>query len=80
MPISKTTLKSQIKAAFEAAKANTSDAETALDVLCEAMALAIATQIQAGVQTAIFVNVPVLTAGPVPVTGTVTTTATNTIT
>lgn len=80
MPISKTTLKSQIKAAFEAAKANTSDAETALDVLCEAMALAIATQIQAGVQTAIYTNVPVLISPAGPVSGVITTTATNTIT
>jgi hypothetical protein len=79
MPISKTTLKADIKAAFEAAKSNTSDAEAALDTLSEAIALAVATQIQAGVQTAIFVNIPALTAGPVPVTGTVATTATNTI-
>ena len=79
MPISKTTLKADIKAAFEAAKANTSDAEAALDTLSEAIALAVATQIQAGVQTAIFVNVPALVSPAGAVTGTIATTATNTI-
>lgn len=70
MGVSITTLKHQIKAAFDAEKDKTDDQAGSIDRISEAIAEAVAAQIVQGVNTA--TATPELVSAQGPVTGTIT--------
>lgn len=72
MPVSIDTLTKEIKAAFDAEKAQTSDQDASIQRIAAAIAAAVAKQIVAGIDTATLT--PVLVAPPMggAVTGTIT--------
>ena len=73
MPVSISTLKSGIKAAFDAEKGQTDNQDASIDRIAGAIANAVATQIVQGINTAVVV--PVLASPAGPVTGSITITA-----
>ena len=79
MPLNKTTLKSQIKAAFEKEKESTDDAEKSIDRIATALSDSIDKYIK-GATITVAAGIPVATAGsPTAQTGATTAPATATI-
>lgn len=79
MPFSKSALKTAIKAKLLDLRNNTDDADTAADELAQVIADNIGTQLTAMFADAIIVNVPALVSPAGPVTGTIATTITITV-